>query len=548
MSAIRHLLRLPYHVLRLAACTLVISIARLRARSNSDRDRYIGAQLTRTLEALGGIYVKFGQLLSTRLDWLSLEMIEALESLTDSVSPEPFERCAQTIQRELDNDSAAALLGAMEREPVAAASLATVFRARLDGRVVAVKVQRSEVMRTIALDLLVLKALARVIDVLSILGRFRVRRIVSDFTTWIYEELDFGLEARNIEFFRRAHRHDPAVVIPQVHWQYSAKRVLVMDFVEGTWVSVLRRTGESSPECAAVAFRAVMQELFEFGVFHADLHAGNLCIREDGKLQFIDFGMVGRINEQRRRKELAFFELVYRRELGAAFDLLGDILDITEDADLVTFRARFEANVQHWLMFQQQPAWRGKEKYLGWLILQNFAAARECGVSFHAVSSQFYRAIFVLEGVCARLDPDFELTNHLHRYLRERRRRELHHLPRQIADQYPEMAKEAILLLPRLIPFLEALTRFRPSQALFRWTRGISDVIQAVNRSLQIALAVWIVAFTGRRLLVASDVISLRGHGIALLDVSFQSFWTILLAALAAIAALSWLRNFIRNR
>ncbi|HUZ83507.1 MAG TPA: AarF/ABC1/UbiB kinase family protein [Gaiellales bacterium] len=266
----------------------------------------LGRRLRELLDELGPTFVKFGQLLSTRPDVVPAEIVEELRLLQDDVRPFPFEQVAEVIERELHGDVDSLFVG-FDREPVAAASIGQVHIAELPaGRRVAVKVQRPAAAQQIESDLALLYQLARIarrrVDRLQFIDTVAV---VDEFARSIRRELDYRIEARNAEVFRRNFASDPRVAVPKVFWTYSSERVLTAEFLEGPKLGELdlAATRMSERRRVAVLIAEVwMEMIFRHGTFHGDPHPANLFVLADGRLGLIDFGMVGTLSEGDTRR------------------------------------------------------------------------------------------------------------------------------------------------------------------------------------------------------------------------------------------------------
>ncbi len=264
-----------------------------------------GRHLREMLDELGPTFVKFGQLLSIRADVIPDEIVAELRQLQDSVTPFPFEDVELVIERELKSDIDR-LFSWIDPVPVAAASIGQVHLAELHtGRSVVVKVQRPNAPRQIEADIALLHQVARVV-------KSRVERLefvdtvelVNEFARSIRRELDYRIEARNAETFRRNFANHPSVVIPKVYWTYSSERVLTLERLEGTKLGELDLTAVEQTERRRLAHLLAetwLEMIFRHGTFHADPHPANVFVLEDGRLGLVDFGITGALSTQDMR-------------------------------------------------------------------------------------------------------------------------------------------------------------------------------------------------------------------------------------------------------
>ncbi|MDI9632505.1 MAG: AarF/UbiB family protein [Methanolinea sp.] len=255
------------------------------------------------LEELGPTYIKFGQIMSTRQDILPLPLVRELKKLQDQTSPLPFSEIKEVIRAELpDYEDHFAWI---EETPLASASIAQVHRARLrDGTPVVLKVQRPGIEALIETDILILESFARRAE--RAFPEWKVynpRGLVKDFANQIRKELDFIRDGTNADTLRHNMRGLRGVKVPKIYWDYTRRRLLVMEYVEGVRIDnlgAIREFGLNPKRLAQNGFVAYMTQIFEDGFFHGDPHPGNLLVTRDGEIVFLDFGIVGIIRPERR--------------------------------------------------------------------------------------------------------------------------------------------------------------------------------------------------------------------------------------------------------
>ncbi|HEY2869965.1 MAG TPA: AarF/ABC1/UbiB kinase family protein, partial [Gaiellales bacterium] len=266
----------------------------------------LGRHLREMLDELGPTFVKFGQLLSTRPDIVPPEILSELRLLQDSVSPVPYADIEQVIAAEL-RSPIERLFVDFDPVPVAAASIGQVHFAELaNGRRVAVKVQRPNAARRVESDLSLLYQVARIVrrrvDRLSFIDPVAV---VDEFARSIRRELDYRIEARNAEIFRRNFADEPRVAIPRVYGTYSSERVLTLERLEGVQLGALDLEMTPMDERRRLAIliaEAWLEMIFRHGVFHGDPHPANIMVLRDGRLGLVDFGMTGSLSEADMRR------------------------------------------------------------------------------------------------------------------------------------------------------------------------------------------------------------------------------------------------------
>jgi predicted unusual protein kinase regulating ubiquinone biosynthesis (AarF/ABC1/UbiB family) len=254
------------------------------------------------LEKLGPTFIKLGQVLSSRPDLLPPAYLEALTRLQDGVKPFPFPDVQRIIEEELGARLSKAF-SMFEETPIAAASLGQVHRAALrDGRLVAVKVQRPDIAKTVANDLEALEEIAQFLVNRTDAGRrYDLVGMVAEFRTALEAELDYKQEANNLRLIGKNLAAFEAIVVPQPVEGYTSTRVLTMDYIAGakvTQISPVVRIDLQRDVLADTLVRAYLKQIVIDGVFHADPHPGNVFVTEDGLLALIDLGMVGRLSPQ----------------------------------------------------------------------------------------------------------------------------------------------------------------------------------------------------------------------------------------------------------
>ncbi len=284
------------------------------------------AHLRRALEELGATYVKLGQILSTRSDLLPPEYVAELSRLQDAVPPEPVAAIEAEIARELGSPPSE-LFAEFDPEPIGSASIGQVHAARLKtGDRVVVKVQRPGVGALVEEDLAILADLARLAAGRTIWGRiYDIPALVEEFATTLRGELDYVREGQNADRFRHDFEGNPHLRIPTIYWDYTTRRILTMELIEGIKISdlpALERAGVDREALARRASRIVLEMILEHGFFHADPHPGNFVIMEGEVIGLLDYGMVGHLDETTREDLLYLLLAISGKDLERAVDQL----------------------------------------------------------------------------------------------------------------------------------------------------------------------------------------------------------------------------------
>ena len=364
------------------------------------------AWLKRSLVGLGPTFIKIGQSLATRADLLPLAYVKELTTLQDQVPPFPNAEAFARLEAELGRPVAEAY-AEIDAEPVAAASLGQVYRARLHtGEEVAVKVQRPRLAEIVSRDIALLRKLVAWVN-----RRYPTASenadwegMLEEFAATISEEMDYEMEARNADRFRRNFREWRAVRVPRIHWTHTTRGVVTMEFIRGTKVTDIEglRARRISPvKVNRLLIQTYLKQLLEDGFFHADPHPGNLLVMDNGRLAFFDFGMTGRITPRLQAQMIdAFFHVVEKDVKGLAQDLI-DLDFLKPNVSTDTVRPVIEALFTHYLNL--------KLGEVNFKELTYDLAEVIYDYPFRLPSNFTYvmRALMTLEGIGIATDPGF---------------------------------------------------------------------------------------------------------------------------------------------
>jgi ubiquinone biosynthesis protein len=370
-----------------------------------------GQRLRQALEQLGPIFVKFGQVLSTRRDLLPLDIADELAKLQDQVPPFDPDLAFAEIERNLGR-RVTEMFATLDRTPIASASIAQVHLGTLhDGREVAVKVLRPDVEREIAKDLALLETAASLVERLSPEGRrLRPREVVAEFARHLDEELDLMREAANASQMRRDFLNSPLLAVPEVHWDLCAQRVMVMERMHGvpiSQVALLREKGIDLRALGRAGVEIFFTQVFRHSFFHADMHPGNIFVATEGELRgryiALDFGIMGTLTEVDKnylaQNFLGFFNRDYRRVAQAHLDAgwvpPGTRLDQFETAIRAVCEPIFARPL--------------REIYFGRLLLRLFQTSRRFNVEIQPQLVMLQKTLLNIEGLGRQLDPDLDL-------------------------------------------------------------------------------------------------------------------------------------------
>ncbi len=292
----------------------VLNLLSDRLLNRTERCTFARArQLRQVLTRLGPTFIKVGQALSTRPDLIRRDFLDELEKLQDQLPPFDNRIAFQTIETELDRP-VSEIYREISPHPIAAASLGQVYRAVLfTGEDVAVKVQRPNLLPTITRDLFLMRwAASWLAPWLPLNLGHDLTLIVDEFGSKLFEEIDYLNEARNAERFATNFRDDPTVKVPAIYWRYTNTRILTLEWIHGfklTDTERVRAAGLDTDKLIEIGVTSGLRQLLEFGFFHADPHPGNLFAMPDGRMAYIDFGMMDQLPE--RTKETIASSVVH---------------------------------------------------------------------------------------------------------------------------------------------------------------------------------------------------------------------------------------------
>ena len=367
---------------------------------------------------LGPTFIKIGQALGTRADLLPLQYVRELATLQDQVPQFPTAEAFATIESELGR-SVHEAYAEIDSEPIAAASLGQVYRARLaTGEEVAVKVQRPNLEATIAFDVAILFRLVKLTN------RFFPKAnenadwegMLREFYATIFEEMDYVKEGRNADRFRYNFRTWRAIRVPKVFWSHTNTRVLTLDFIRGTKVvdiEGLKAHRISPVKVNRLLIRTYLKQLLEDGFFHADPHPGNLLVMDSGHLAFFDFGMVGRINTKLQTQMIdAFFHVVGRDVKGLGQDII-NLNFLKPGVDPETVRPVVESLFTHYLNL------RLGEVNFKELTYDLAEVIYEYPFRLPSNFTYIMRALMTLEGIGVVTDPGFSFFETAKPFARE---------------------------------------------------------------------------------------------------------------------------------
>ncbi len=450
-----------------------------------------GQRLREALERLGPIFVKFGQVLSTRRDLMPLDIADELARLQDRVPPFDSDLAVAIIQRALGKP-VNQIFSSFEREPIASASIAQVhFATLLDRqgiqREVAVKVLRPGMLGAIEQDLSLMRMMAGWVDGLSADGkRLKPKEVVAEFDKYLHDELDLVREASSAAQLRRNMAGLDLVLIPEMYWDFCTTNVIVMERMHGVPISQvarLREAGVDIPKLARDGVTLFFTQVFRDGFFHADMHPGNIQVSIDpatfGRYISLDFGIVGTLTEVDKEYLAQNFTAFFRRDYKRVAELhiesgwvpSGTRVDELESA----IRSVCEP-------FFDRPL---KEISLGLVLMRLFQTSRRFQVEIQPQLVLLQKTLLNIEGLGRELDPDLDLWNSAKPFLEKWMIEQVG--PQKLLNQLKDQAPRYATLLPELPRLLHDFLKQRPGSQQRRIEELLAEQ-KRTNKLLQALL------------------------------------------------------------
>ncbi|KAI0513526.1 hypothetical protein KFK09_009551 [Dendrobium nobile] len=416
------------------------------------RKRMRAAELRRIFTRLGPTFVKIGQGLSTRPDICPPEFLEELSELQDALPTFPDAEAFACIERELGLpiDS---IYSALSPSPIAAASLGQVYKAqlRLSGELVAVKVQRPGIEEAIGLDFYLLRGLGFLINKYVNFISSDVVALIDEFARRVYQELNYVQEGKNARRFKKLYADKADVLVPDIFWDYTSAKVLTMEWVDGVKLNqqeAIEKQGLKLLELVNIGIQCSLRQLLEYGYFHADPHPGNLLATPEGKLAFLDFGMMSETPEQARFAIIGHVVHLVNRDYEAMARDYYDLDFLSPDVDvspIVPALRNFFDDVLNATV---------SELNFKTIVDGLGAVLYDYPFNVPAYYALILRSLTVLEGLALYADPNFKV----------------------LAASYPYFAKR---LLTDPNPYLrDALIELLFKDGRFRWNRLENLLVQ----------------------------------------------------------------------
>lgn len=434
-------------------------------------------------EAMGGSFVKFGQILSLQIDTLPREYCDALLSLLDRVPP-TSRASVDAVFREEFGQPPAEIYAAFDYTAIASASIGQVHRAQLkDGTRAAIKVQRPGVRREFERDILLLRSFVSLIFLFRIRQLYFMRDPVRELGAWTSDELDYRREASYCQLLGDNAIETPTERVPKVFWDLTSARVLTMEFLDGPSVSAylrmvengdreaiaeLERRGFDAPVFVGNVISNFSSDAFRFGVFHADLHPANLLILPNNVVGYVDFGIVAVLTPEARRKQIELTLAFSTGDPQAIYEGFMNICMLSPEADLNAIRERIEVLAAGWYA---EPAIGGKVRFkvtVTKAMMDLLTVCRDYGILVDREMIKYIRSTVLADGLVNRLAREVDLAKLLRDVTEQFLAREARQKVLSSGGALALLTDLALWLEAGPAPLLNALSQFERRQLRIR--------------------------------------------------------------------------------
>lgn len=369
------------------------------------------------LEELGPTFIKLGQILSARPDVLPAEYTDELTNLQDAVPPFSYEEVREQIHREFGKE-VEEVFAEFNKKPIAAASLSQVHEAKsADGSKLAVKVQRPGIRNTIETDISILNRLAQFVEKRMRWSRiYQPTDLVKEFSQVIRQELDFVREAHNIEGFRKNFSGNEMMFVPKVFWKFTTKKILTMELVEGKKINKVIDSQNQEYNKKTIASRltnSVLKQIFQDGYFHGDPHPGNIFVMKNGRIAFLDFGIVGHLEDKIKDYLADMLVAITQRDVGRIIRIWKDmeIMDPLEESQ--SLRQELKGFLDKYYGMES------RKIHLGRLLEELIEIMVRYEIKAPASFALLTKAVINVEGICRRLNPKFNMVSYTEPYAKD---------------------------------------------------------------------------------------------------------------------------------
>jgi ubiquinone biosynthesis protein len=486
------------------------------------RDPSAGPRTLRNyLENCGATFVKLGQILAMRYDLLPAIYCEELGHLLDKLRPSLLPDVIASIEYDL-GQRLSELFSEFDPSPLSSASVAQVHAAVLpNGDKVAVKVKHPGITDKFRVDLLNLKIVTTLIGFLGLFRRINVGALLEEFRRLAEEELDFRHEARNIYLLHELmERDDTDHHGPNVYLELCGPSVIVMERLEGVWMNeflsavqggdclrleIWSKDNITPQRVSRLLLRSILEQCFTHKIFHADPHAGNLVILEGGTLGYVDFGMVGWLDEKLWAQQFSLNRALASEKIHAAYEAILDMLEPLPDINLQYFEMQAKSLLVEWIFASKVPGRPIAERSSANLFLQLFDLMRRERLNMSVASLRLCRTLMISDIISLRLCPELDRLKELREYFNEQAQRSFERAcAEQISSTVVHATLANVMETFNALPDLMGRLRERVSDLGRRYEEGLTGLegaIKLILRYLQVFIAIAALVIIGSRLI-----------------------------------------------
>jgi len=439
-------------------------------------------RLRLALEELGPTFVKFGQILSTRPDFLPPDFIKELEKLQDKVPPFSSFQVKKIIEKEL-NKPLEKLFKKFETKPIAAASLSQVHKAILpSNEIVAVKVQRPGIKEIIELDLKILEDLAGFLENRLYNGWvYQPKLIVTELKKAIKREIDFTNEAYNFERFRINFKDIEYIKVPKIYWEMSTSKVLTMEFMRGIKINEITQEKYKNvfdpKKVAKRGAQAILKQILEDGFFHADPHPANLLVQPPATIVMLDVGMAGYLDEETISTSAKLLQAIIDKNLEQIINCLENLGVVIQEVDKNSFRQDLKELLDRYFGV---PLKRLEIKKISEDMLKVMV---EHHLSLPSNFVLMLKALSMEENIGKKLDPDFDMISTAKPFVKKILRKKF--MPQELLKKSNILFQESLELIEELPrDLIDILHKFKEGRLKFNFEhQGLEKLVREINRS-----------------------------------------------------------------
>jgi len=456
-------------------------------------------------EELGPTFIKMGQVLSSRPDLIPVTLLNEFEKLQDHVPAFEFEQVKAIIASEFGRPHDE-IFNSINATPVASASIGQVHTAQINHNdQIAVKIQRPGIRKTIETDLEIMLHLASIVENnIEEMAAFKPVKIVEEFAKTIEKELDYSIEASNMEQMADQFKNDKTIYIPKVYFAESSERVLAMEYIKGIKaddVDAIELAGLNKKLLTRRGADFIMKQVFEYGFFHADPHPGNIFFMEGNTICPVDFGMTGFVDQTTREVFVDLIHSIATDNFKLTARLLCELGEYETQPDLV----RLEKDVALFVSLHLSKALKEIKTAKMLTLFLELSALHNL-----RIPPDFFlmiKAFISVEGIAKRLDPDFDMLSHAIPYIRAAKRKKIS--PSRIAKEFMGIARESYKLL-QIFPsdILEIMRMTKSGNLSFKMKiEGLDKLLNTQDQtSNRISFSIIIAALIlGSAVLINSD-------------------------------------------